>query len=168
VNLAHPAVRKQIRWQEASHTSTEEAWLASTRPDGRLRVTASLKLLICDDVADIRLLMRAAFSTEPGFEVVGEAPDGEQAISYARELRPDVVVLDINMPGRNGLEILPELRRTVPDAAIVMFSGFEEWSRGGQARANGADAYIEKGTDVDEILESVRTAVARRRPASAL
>lgn len=124
------------------------------------------RLLICDDVDDIRLLMRVAFENDGGFEVVGEASNGDEGIEAARTLQPDAVLLDINMPIKGGIEALPEIRAAVPHAAIVVFSGFEEWSLGHEASSNGADAYIEKGTDLSIILERVRSLVQRRRSAS--
>jgi DNA-binding NarL/FixJ family response regulator len=123
------------------------------------------KLLICDDVDDIRMFMRLAFESTSDFEVVGEAANGEESIVAARKLRPDAILLDVNMPVKGGLEALPDLREAVPDAAIVIFSGFEEWGPGGTAKALGADAYIEKGADVGEILDLVRCLVRERRRA---
>ena len=124
---------------------------------------SAARLLICDDVDDIRLLMRIAFEGDDDFEVVGEAANGEEGIRAARQLKPDAILLDLNMPVLGGLEALPQMRRAVPDAAIVIFSGFEEWSRGSQARRCGADAYIEKGTDVGEVLQLVKTVIEGRR-----
>ena len=121
------------------------------------------RLLICDDVEDIRMLMRLAFENDSDFEVVGEASNGEEGIQAAKELKPDAVLLDINMPVKGGMEALPELREIVPDAAIVIFSGFEEWSLGEHAHGRGADAYIEKGTEIGEILDRIREIVQERR-----
>ena len=121
------------------------------------------RLLICDDVDDIRMLMRLAFESDADFEVVGEAANGEEGIKAARELKPDAVLLDINMPIKGGMEALPELRQIIPDAAIVIFSGFEEWSLGDHAHGRGADAYIEKGTDIGEILDRLREIIQKRR-----
>ena len=121
------------------------------------------RLLICDDVQDIRLLMRIAFENDGDFEVIGEAANGDEGIAAAHSLKPDVVLLDINMPVKGGIEALPEIRAAVPDATIVIFSGFEEWSLGEETHRCGADAYIEKGTDISEILTLVRAAVNQRR-----
>jgi two-component system, NarL family, nitrate/nitrite response regulator NarL len=127
---------------------------------------STTRLLICDDVDDIRLLMRVAFENENDFEVVGEATNGQEGIEAARQFKPDVVLLDINMPVKGGIEALPEIRAALPDAAIVIFSGFEEWSLGQEAKRCGADAYIEKGTDVGIIMDKVRKVIAERRAAS--
>jgi DNA-binding NarL/FixJ family response regulator len=121
------------------------------------------KLLICDDVEEIRMLIRLAFEAEDDFEVVGEATNGEEGLVAARQLRPDAILLDVNMPVKGGLEALPDLRVAVPDAAIVMFTGFEESSLGGQAKDRGADGYIEKGTEVTQILDLMRCLVEERR-----
>jgi DNA-binding NarL/FixJ family response regulator len=120
------------------------------------------RLVLCDDVDDIRMLMRVAFENDGDFEIVGEASNGEEGIAAVRELKPDALLLDVNMPVKGGLEALPTIREVAPDTAIVIFSGFEEWSLGGEAREQGADAYIEKGTDVGEIVELVRGVVQER------
>lgn len=122
-----------------------------------------VRLLICDDVEDIRMLMRVAFETDDDFEVIGEATNGAESVAAARTLSPDVILLDLNMPVKSGLDALPELREAVPDAAIVIFSGFEAWSLGDQTEDNGADAYIEKGTEVHEVVDHVRSVVLERR-----
>lgn len=128
---------------------------------------SAAKLLICDDVDDIRMLIRVAFDSDDDFEVVGEASNGAEGIAAARALSPDVILLDINMPVRSGLDALPDLREVVPDAAIIIFSGFEDWSLSGRVQDHGADAYIEKGTEVHEIVDHVRTLVLDRRRAVA-
>jgi DNA-binding NarL/FixJ family response regulator len=128
--------------------------------------SSAARVLICDDVADIRMLMRLTFETTPDFEVVGEATNGADGILAARKLRPDAILLDVHMPVKSGLDALPELRAAVPDAAIVMFTGFEEWSLRDHTEGDGADGYIEKGAGVNQILELVRSLVQARRNAT--
>ena len=115
-----------------------------------------IRLLLVDDSADLRFLVRTAVESRGGFEVIGEASDGRQAIELARELEPDVVLLDLDMPSMGGLEALPLLREAAPTSKIVVLSSFRREDYEGQARAGGATGYIEKGVTarrlVDELL----------------
>src|SRR6185312_15944808 len=87
------------------------------------RVT-SAGVLICDDTALIRKLVSMVIGNSFGLHVVGEATDGNEAVVEAKRLQPDVIVLDLAMPHRSGLEALPALRRVAPAAQVVIFSGF--------------------------------------------
>lgn len=80
-----------------------------------------IRVLIADDEADVRLLLRIQLEHE-GFEVVGEANDGQAALDACVDAKPDVVVLDLLMPGVNGFEAIPRLRRQHPNVAIVAYT----------------------------------------------
>ena len=84
--------------------------------------TAVVRVLIVDDSADIRLMLRLLLDQDDRFDVVGEGGDGREAIELAGELRPDVVLLDRQMPVLGGLEAIPELRRVSPDTEIVLYT----------------------------------------------
>lgn len=116
----------------------------------------SVKLLLVDDSADLRFLVRTAVESRGGFEVVGEAGDGRQAIDLAREHAPDVIILDLDMPSMGGLEALPLLRDASPASKVVVLSSFRREDYEGQVRAGGATGYLEKGITarrlVDELL----------------
>jgi DNA-binding NarL/FixJ family response regulator len=122
------------------------------------------RVLVVDDAANLRELLTMLLDVEDDFKVVGAAADGRQAIDMAAELQPDVVLLDLAMPVMDGLEALPPLRALLPRARIVVFSGFEQESFGKAALAAGANAYIEKGTSVLQLVAQLR---AMRRPPSA-
>jgi DNA-binding NarL/FixJ family response regulator len=113
-------------------------------------------MLLVDDSADLRFLVRAAVESRGGFEVLGEAADGRAAIELARELQPDVVLLDLDMPSMGGLEALPLLRAAAPSSKIVVLSSFRREDFEGRTRAGGATGYVEKGVTarrlVDELL----------------
>ena len=96
----------------------------------------------------------------PGMHVVGEAADGNEAIIEAIRLQPDVILLDLAMPNRNGLEALPELRRVAPAAQIIVFSGFASATVAEQVLALGAVSYLEKGADPDAIAAAIILALA--------
>ena len=124
-------------------------------------------VLICDDNESVRALLTVIVESSPGLQVVGEAADGNEAIAEAIRVRPDVIMLDLAMPNRSGLEALPELRRVAPDAKIIVFSGFASGSVADQAIALGAATYLEKGAPPDTILATIEAlANAPALPAS--
>jgi DNA-binding NarL/FixJ family response regulator len=112
-------------------------------------------VLICDDNEAIRRLLGAIVDNDPGLRVVGEAADGNEAIVEAIALQPDVILLDLAMPKRSGLEALPELRRVAPDARIVVLSGFTSANVAEEVIALGAASYIEKGADPAAIVAAI-------------
>jgi two-component system, NarL family, invasion response regulator UvrY len=112
-------------------------------------------VLICDDNEAIRGLLSEVVSGDQGLRVVGEAADGNEAIVEAIALRPDVILLDLAMPKRSGLEALPELRRVAPDARIVVLSGFASANVAEEVMALGAASYVEKGADPDAIVTAI-------------
>ena len=114
------------------------------------------RVLVVDDAANLRELLTVLLGAEDDFVVVGTAADGRQAIERAAQLRPDLVLLDLAMPVMDGLEALPRLREVVPDALIVIFSGFEHEHLARAALAAGADDYVEKGTSVTSLVGRLR------------
>jgi DNA-binding NarL/FixJ family response regulator len=86
--------------------------------------SAPIRVLIADDHAILRLGLRALIATEPDMEVVGEAVDGTDAVRQARCLRPDVMVLDLVMPGKDGLQATAEITQEDPGARILVLTGF--------------------------------------------
>ncbi|GAB3776065.1 signal transduction histidine kinase/DNA-binding NarL/FixJ family response regulator [Nocardioides ginsengisegetis] len=113
------------------------------------------RVVIVDDTADLRELLRLAL-TRGGFDVVAEAGDGQEGIDVVRDLRPDVVLLDLAMPVMDGLEALPTMRRLLPTAKIIVLSGFGATQMSARAVAAGADGYVQKGASLNSILDYVR------------
>jgi DNA-binding NarL/FixJ family response regulator len=114
------------------------------------------RVLVVDDAANLRELLTVLLDVEDDFEVVGTAADGVQALEKAESLNPDIVLLDLAMPVMDGLQALPGLRERLPQARIVIFSGFEHEALAREALAAGADAYIEKGTSVMQLVARLR------------
>lgn len=120
-------------------------------------------MLVVDDAANLRELLTVLLEAEDDFDVVGAVGDGAQALELAGRLGPDIVLLDLAMPVMDGLTALPSLREMLPDASIVVFSGFEEQALVDRAMAAGADAYVEKGASVMDLVATLRSLRAVRR-----
>ena len=120
----------------------------------------SLKVLICDDVADLRSLYRVMLDPEPDIEVVGEAADGEEAVFLIHTLHPDLILLDINMPKRNGLEVLLDIRRHYPETKVIMLTGMDSPHLRKCAADLGALDYVVKGMEIHGLAERVRLVAA--------
>jgi DNA-binding NarL/FixJ family response regulator len=103
------------------------------------------RVVLADDDDDMRLLMRSALHRDGRFEVVAEAGDGDAAVEATRRLTPDLVLLDLAMPGRGGLEALPLLHEASPTTRVVVVSGFPGDRLEAVTRAGGAVGYVEKG-----------------------
>ena len=114
---------------------------------------APLRLLIADDRARTRRALRALLAAHPGFEVVGEAADGEEALAGVERLRPDLVVLDVRMPRLDGVEATLRIKARWPAVRVVAHSLAVE--RRGDALAAGADAFVPKGAPTDELLAAL-------------
>lgn len=114
------------------------------------------RVLVVDDAANLRELLTLLLETEDDFEVIGTASDGEQALVVAEALQPDIVLLDLAMPVMDGMQALPQIRQLLPAAIIVIFSGFEQTALVDEALAAGADAYLEKGASVTQMVDLLR------------
>jgi DNA-binding NarL/FixJ family response regulator len=117
-------------------------------------------VLICDDNEAMRTLLGVIVGESLELEVVGEAADGVEAVAEATRLQPSVILLDLAMPNRSGLEALPELRKVAPAAQIIVFSGFAGEAVAAQAIALGAASFLEKGSPPSAIVASIRNALA--------
>jgi DNA-binding NarL/FixJ family response regulator len=130
---------------------------------GRVTATEPYRVFLCDDVADIRMLMRFALEEDPELRVVGEAEDGLSGVDGIVETRPDVVLLDLSMPGLDGLEVITRVREAAPETGILVFSGFAAERMSVVALALGADGYLEKGEPLETVRQAVRDLASRRR-----
>ena len=119
------------------------------------------RLVIADDDEDLRELVRAMVLTgaENEFVVVAEATNGLDAVAIASAHRPDLVLLDLSMPGMDGLRVIAEIRERCPLTNILVFSGFDVADGGPRAMAAGAHAYLIKGAPRNELLTALRSAL---------
>jgi DNA-binding NarL/FixJ family response regulator len=127
-----------------------------------------ISVLIVDDIPEWRELIGLGMQEDPGFDVVGEAGDGRTAIDRIAEVQPAAVLLDLSMPDMDGFQAIPEIRAAHPDLAIIVLSGFAVDRMGDPVLERGADAYVEKGTPIQELRETTRAAVEMRREYAAL
>lgn len=115
-----------------------------------------IRTLLADDESMIRAGIHAILDTDPSIEVIGEASDGRQAIELAHRLRPDVALVDIRMPGISGITVTAEIRRTVPEVAVIILTTFGEDAYITQALGAGANGFLLKSGDPRELLGGVR------------
>jgi NarL family two-component system response regulator LiaR len=116
----------------------------------------AIRILICDDHAVVREGLRALISTELDMQVVGEAIDGERAVAAARELRPDVILLDMVMPRMDGLEAIRVIKNESPAARILVLTSFAEDDMVFPAIKSGALGYLLKDSSPDELIRAIR------------
>ncbi len=119
-----------------------------------------LRVLIVDDHALFRRGLQMVLDAEPDIEVVGEAADGHQALDRAQELMPDVVLMDVRMPRRSGIEATREIRDALPHVRIIMLTVSDEEADLYEAIKAGAAGYLLKEVSTDEVPEAIRSVVA--------
>ena len=119
-----------------------------------------IRILVADDHALFRDGLRALFLSVPGTEVAGEAATGEEAVARTADLQPDVVLMDIQMPGINGIEATRRIARDSPHIGVIVVTMFEDDDSVFAAMRAGARGYVLKGADQDEILKVIRAVAA--------
>lgn len=122
-------------------------------------MTDQIRLLLVDDHTLFRSGLRVLMQRHPGFTVVGEAADGAEAVKRARQLRPDVVLMDLNMPGLSGLEALQLMRQESPDTVVLILTVSESRHDLLNALRAGAAGYLIKNIDADFLIQSIKRAV---------
>jgi len=123
----------------------------------------NIRVLIADDHAIVRHGLCALLGTEHGIEVVGEAKDGNEAVARAKQLAPDVVVMDIVMPRKDGVEATEEIRAAVPSAKIVVLTSFGTSDKISRAIEAGATGALMKTAEDRELLSAIRTVASGGR-----
>ena len=116
----------------------------------------SIRILVADDHPVVRDGLVAILSTQPDFEVVGEAGNGPEAIERATTLQPDVMLLDLEMPELDGVEVLRRLAQSNPEVRVIVFTAFDTDERILGAVQAGAQGYLLKGAPRKELFEAVR------------
>jgi DNA-binding NarL/FixJ family response regulator len=114
------------------------------------------RVVVADDHTLVRQSVSKAVRSEPGIEVVGEAADGDLAIAAVERLDPDLLVLDIAMPGTDGLSVAEQLRRDHPTLRILFLSMHDDDASLQRAVALGANGFVSKSASIEELLEAIR------------
>lgn len=114
------------------------------------------RILIADDHAVVRLGLSSLFSAQKDMEVVAQAKNGEEAVHLATETRPDVVIMDLVMPRVDGAEATTRIRKSLPDAKVVMLTSFGSYEGVARAIAAGAAGAITKTTEDEQIVPMIR------------
>jgi DNA-binding NarL/FixJ family response regulator len=117
-----------------------------------------IRVLLVDDQVVVRRALRARFYLEPDLQVVGEASTGREALTLAQTLVPDVVLMDIAMPGMDGIEATAALHKEVPQSAVVILSISDDLQTREQAQDAGAVAFVEKRGATETLLSAIRLA----------
>jgi two-component system response regulator NreC len=123
----------------------------------------AISIILADDHPLVRRGMQAVFESERDLAIVGVAADGLEAVRMAERLNPDVLVLDLMMPGLSGLEVLRILRERSPQTRVVILSMYSSSAFIAQALQHGATGYVLKGCPEEDLVRAVKAAAAGRR-----
>ncbi|CAG0946528.1 partial Response regulator protein VraR, partial [Anaerolineae bacterium] len=115
-----------------------------------------IRVLIVDDHPLMRQAIRTAIIVEPDLQIAGEASNGQEAIERARALQPDVTIMDLLMPGKDGLQAITEIRAENPDARIIVLTSLSEEEPVVAAINAGAQGYLLKDVQRDDLLRAIR------------
>lgn len=118
--------------------------------------TSKIKLLLVDDHNVVRYGLRALLSSEPDFEILGEAASGREAVTLAEQLKPEVVIMDLAMPLLNGMEATRQIKRASPSAKIIVLSAYYDDEHVQRALAVEAAGYLLKHTATSDLINAVR------------
>ncbi|MBI4300766.1 MAG: response regulator transcription factor [Chloroflexi bacterium] len=116
-----------------------------------------MRVLLADDHAIVREGLRAILETEPDIEVVGEAAEGQEAVNKTDHLKPDIVIMDLTMPGMGGLEATRHIKQTWPDVHILVLTMHDSDEHFFQVLHAGASGYFVKGGSSSELVAALRT-----------
>jgi DNA-binding NarL/FixJ family response regulator len=122
----------------------------------------NVRVLIADDDPVLRMLVGAIIARAPELELAGEASDADEAIAAAGRLQPDVVLLDVEMPGGGGPRAAEAIRDALPDVRVLALSGHEAGTARDAMTAAGAVGYVVKGAPPDDVVRAIREAGLRR------
>jgi CheY-like chemotaxis protein len=137
--------------------------LASAQEAAPARAEARTRVLLVDDHIVVRQGLARLLQEASDMEVVGEASDGESAVRLVRELLPDVVLMDISMPGMNGIQATEIIHAELPKVLVIGLSMFEENERAAAMKRAGAVAYVTKSGPADAVITAIREAALLAR-----
>ena len=120
------------------------------------------RILIVDDNAMFRGYIKEHLAPEPDIEVIGEAADAQEAVRKVRELKPDLVLMDVRMPGINGIEATRQLKEEMPELKVIVLTIFDLEEYREAAMASGADGYVVKKSLIEELVPAIREGMTRQ------
>lgn len=126
-------------------------------------MAATIRVMTADDHLLIREGLAALIAAQPDIDIVGEAADGEEAIRLYAELKPDVLLLDLQMPKVHGIEVLTQIRRDFPAARVIVLTTYDFEQLASKAIAAGAQAYLLKSSVRRELINTIRSVASGRR-----
>jgi len=132
-------------------------------PNGNGKSDHPIRVLVVDDHFVVRMGLVSLVNTEADLTVVGEADDGEQAIALYQELQPDLVLMDVRMPGKSGPEATTQIRRLGADARVLILSAFDGDEEIHSALAAGAQGYVLKSATGEELIPAIRAVASGKR-----
>jgi DNA-binding NarL/FixJ family response regulator len=136
---------------------------SSTLPGNNARTPGTVRILVADDHLVYRIGIRSLIGSEPGFEVVGEASDGDEAVELYRKLRPDVLLLDLRMPKKGGIEVVRSVRQEFSDARILIVTSYQTEEEIFQVLQAGALGYTLKDLGREMLVDAIQTVCAGKR-----
>ena len=116
-----------------------------------------IKILLAEDHTIVRESIRESLARDPEFKVVGEASNGQEAVQIARELSPDVILMDISMPVLNGIEATRQIKSFQPSAAILILTAYDDEQYIFSVLSAGAAGYLLKDIGINELVEAIKT-----------
>ena len=122
--------------------------------------TANVNVLLVDDHALLRQALRMLLESRPGLHVVGDCGDGRTALELARQLRPDVVLMDVAMPGLDGLETTRRIKREAPESRVILLTSYADQERLREGLRAGARGYVVKRSEIEELVLAIQMVVS--------
>lgn len=123
--------------------------------------SARSRILIVDDAEDVRRDLRTVLQLHRDLEVVGEAVNGIEAVSLAEELKPDVVLMDLRLPGLDGFEATEQIRRRGLARSVIVLTIYDDQENRARAARTGIDLFLVKGLGIDDLVAAIRQVAAR-------
>ena len=139
------------------HVSSTDALTDYGEQQAHTRQTDTISVLLVDDHALIREGLRQLFALEDGIRVVGEAVDGSEALRTIQRLKPDVVLMDVHIPGVDGIAVTRQIVHDFPKVAVIMLTMYSDQQRILQAMKSGARGYLLKSVSIREVAQAIRT-----------
>jgi DNA-binding NarL/FixJ family response regulator len=136
--------------QQAKNELFESNWLTD-----KTKERDTMKVFIADDSPIIRERLKAMLSEVPQVEISGQAQDVPEAIKSIQELKPDVVILDIRMPGGSGIEVLKSIKEDLPDIKVIVFTNYPYPQYRKKCMESGADFFFAKSTPFEEVVNAI-------------